>query len=85
MAVAQDQAIATALARHVQVVREQLVADAAARIGLVSAPNLVLLGIYASDLHREAIRAGWQPPPVWTVSDGVSLRLLACCELVGAT
>jgi hypothetical protein len=81
LAAEQDQAIATALARHVQVVRAHVMADAAARVGLVSAPDLVLLAIYASDLHREATRSGWEPPPVWTASDGVSLRLLACCAL----
>jgi hypothetical protein len=76
-----DVTISTALARHMRVVRAQLKADAAARFGLVAAPYLVLLGIYAADLHREAVRAGWEPPLVWTAHDGLSLRLLACCEL----
>ncbi|CAM3714258.1 DUF6401 domain-containing protein [Kibdelosporangium persicum] len=74
-----DPVLAGALARHVQVVRIQLDRDAELRRGLVEAPPLVLLAIYAEEIHQEAVRAGWEPPLVWTCLDGLSLRLLACC------
>jgi hypothetical protein len=74
-----DPAIAAALRRHVHVVQTQLDRDAALREGLVEAPPLVLLAIYAEEIHQEAVRSGWEPPPVWSPLDGLSLRLLACC------
>lgn len=76
-----DPMVAAALASHVQVVRTQIRLDAAARAGLVEAPSLVLLAVYADEIHQEAVRAGWQTPLVWTSLDGLSLRLLACCSL----
>ncbi|MBP2325399.1 ABC-type sugar transport system ATPase subunit [Kibdelosporangium banguiense] len=76
-----DPIIAAALASHVQVVRTQIRIDASARTGLVQAPQLVLLAVYAEEIYQEAVRAGWQPPLVWTSLDGLSLRLLACCAL----
>jgi hypothetical protein len=74
-----DPAIAEALDRHIRVVRAQVVADVHLRAGLVSAPPLVLLAIYAEEVHHEAKLAGWEPPPMWTSNDNLSLRLLACC------
>jgi hypothetical protein len=74
-------AISAALDQHVQAVRTHLDADIAARDGLVPAPYLVVLAIYAEDLYREAVRAGWEPPLIWNADDGVSMRLLACCEV----
>jgi hypothetical protein len=76
-----DPALTAALDQHVQAVRTQIDADTAARARLVPAPYAVLLGIYAEGLYVEAVRAGWRPPSVWTADDGVSLRLLACCEV----
>jgi hypothetical protein len=74
-------AIQPALTRHVRVVRAQLAQDAAARDGLVRAPDLVLLAVYAEELQQEALHAGWTPPLEWSVEDGIALRLLACCRL----
>jgi Family of unknown function (DUF6401) len=79
-----DPALAGALARHAQVVARQIEIDTAARRGLVEAPYLVLLAVYTEEIHQEAVRAGWQPPLVWTPADGWSLRLLACCSLATA-
>jgi hypothetical protein len=76
-----DPIIAAALVNHVQVVRAHIRMDAASRAGLVTAPYLVLLAVYAEEIHQEAVQAGWQPPLVWTSLDGLSLRLLACCSL----
>nr|WP_264085079.1 DUF6401 family natural product biosynthesis protein [Kibdelosporangium phytohabitans] len=55
--------------------------DARLREGLVTAPPLVLLAIYAEEIHQEAVKAGWEPPIAWTSLDGLSLRLLACCAV----
>ncbi|MCE7011381.1 DUF6401 family natural product biosynthesis protein [Kibdelosporangium philippinense] len=74
-----DPVIAAALDNHVHVVLTQLDRDAAIRKDLVQAPPLVLLAIYAEEIHQEAVKAGWEPPLVWTSLDGLSLRLLACC------
>jgi hypothetical protein len=79
-----DPVIAAALTRHVHVVRTQIAADLTAHVGLVEAPYLVLLAVYAEEIHQEAVKAGWQPPLVWTSLDGLSLRLLACCSLANA-
>ena len=79
VAVDHDPALAEALDQHVQAVQGQVDADTAARAHLVHAPYVVLVAIYAEDLHREARKAGWVPPVMWTADDGVSLRLLACC------
>nr|CEL23513.1 hypothetical protein [Kibdelosporangium sp. MJ126-NF4]CTQ89127.1 hypothetical protein [Kibdelosporangium sp. MJ126-NF4] len=73
--------IAEALDRHINWVRSQLDRDARIRVGLVEAPPLVLLAIYAEEIHHEAVEIGWEPPLVWTSLDGLSLRLLACCVL----
>jgi hypothetical protein len=82
LAAEHDPALAVALSRHVQVVKAQVAAAAAARAGFVAAPPLVLLAVYAEEIHTEAVKAGWRPPLVWTALDGLSLRLLACCQLV---
>jgi hypothetical protein len=76
-----DPIIAAALKRHVHVVRTQIAAELTARDGLIEAPYLVLLAVYAEEIHQEAVKAGWEPPLVWTSLDGLSLRLLACCCL----
>lgn len=74
-------AISAALDQHVQAVRAQINADVSAREGMVPAPYLVVLAIYTEALYREALKAGWHPPQVWSADDGVSMRLLACCEV----
>jgi Family of unknown function (DUF6401) len=74
-------AISAALDQHVQAVRTQINADISAREGMVPTPFVVLLAIYTEGLYREAIQAGWQIPEVWSPDDGVSMRLLACCEV----
>ncbi|ONI91494.1 hypothetical protein ALI144C_01015 [Actinosynnema sp. ALI-1.44] len=71
--------IAAALDRHAHLVRAQVDRDARIRAGIVPAPPLVLLAIYAEEIHQEAVATGWEPPVVWTSLDGLSLRLLACC------
>jgi hypothetical protein len=76
-----DPAITAALDQHVQAVRAQLGADLTARTGFTPTPYVVLLAIYAEEIYREAVKAGWGPPVTWTPDDGVSLRLLACCRL----
>jgi hypothetical protein len=78
-----DPALAEALSHHVRAVQGQIDTDTTARAHLVPAPYVVLVAIYAEDLHREARRAGWVPPLTWTPDDGVSLRLLACCVVAG--
>lgn len=82
LAVEHDPALKAALSRHVGVAKAQVATDAAARAGFIAAPPLVLLAVYAEEIHTEAVKAGWRPPLVWSVLDGLSLRLLACCQLV---
>jgi hypothetical protein len=76
-----DPAVSAALDQHVQAVRNQLGADLTAREGFTTTPYLVLLAIYTEEVYREAVKAGWGPPEIWTPDDGISLRLLACCEV----
>jgi hypothetical protein len=76
-----DPAITAALDQHVQAVRTQLHADLAARTGFTPTPYIIVLAIYAEEIYREAVKAGWGPPTIWTPDDGISLRLLACCHL----
>jgi hypothetical protein len=76
-----DPALSAALDQHVQAVRIQVDAELTTRGDLVAAPAVVLLAIYAEELYREGIKAGWEPPEVWGPDDGLSLRLLACCEI----
>jgi hypothetical protein len=85
VAAAHDPEISAALGRHVEVIRTQLRAESSRRSDRVPAPYLVLLALYADGLERDAVRAGWEVPLVWSARDGLSLRLLACCELAGAS
>ncbi len=85
MAVEHDPSLSAALDQHIQTIKVHLDAERTARTGLTPTPYLVLLAIYTDEIYREAVTSGWLPPSTWTVDDGVSLRLLACCSLSSGT